>query len=380
MIRHAKRGVSFYSLVILIPLLIFVMVGEGLARRLAAPQPIPVPPPSSTIDPYQPNPYIVRMRPYLFSHIPGSRYFQARATYRVSYEINSLGFRGPEITPQPPAGLKRLLVIGDSIVEGHGNEFSATFAYLLNEQLRAAGWEVLNVGVQGASPIYFAANLERYLSLRPDAVLIVIFENDIFDDRFREKNYFDLPFLDDAGRLRLQTPPERWLSFSRFYTTLQRERQRALGSPLDPIVTRNLQELVVNDEQMALFQLSSFLVAPSLFDQQWGMSQSYLDYTVANLRQHQAQPLILSMSLLTLQPDMAPPFRDHAQLLDHHVAAWAESAQLPFLSLLPLISQAYATQPPAEVRLEGDGHPTPATHALLAETLGPWLLDQLKAR
>src|SRR5262245_46000646 len=124
------RSLAFYILVILIPLVLFLGLAEAIARLLAPAQLLPATPQAATIDPSQPNPYIVKMRPYLYAHIPGSSYVQARSNFQVKYEINSLGFRGPEILQQKPQGLKRLLVVGDSVTEGYGIEFTQTFAQL----------------------------------------------------------------------------------------------------------------------------------------------------------------------------------------------------------------------------------------------------------
>ncbi|MCP4699954.1 MAG: SGNH/GDSL hydrolase family protein, partial [Gammaproteobacteria bacterium] len=218
-----KKKSTLYFLMSAVVLFFILLAGETLARWFVTPARIPAPPPPlSVIDPYKANSYAMSMRPYLQFHIPGGMYIQARSYYRVKYEINSMGFRGPEFLEKKRTGLKRLLIIGDSMVEGHGCEFTNTFSYRLGEKGRKHGWEVLNIGVQGANPIYYAANVERYLSLRPDAVLLVLFENDVFEDRIQEGRFFNLPVLDNENALLMGHANKKFLFESRLYVLLRR--------------------------------------------------------------------------------------------------------------------------------------------------------------
>ena len=369
-----NRKVLFYMLVVLIPLTIFFILAESMARLLAPSRVLPDPPPISTIDPYQPNPYIIKMRPYLYSYIPGSTYIQARSSYQVKYEINTQGFRGPEIPYKKPEGLKRLLVIGDSIVEGHGNEFTQAFPYLLGENLQSSGWEVINVGVGGASPIYYAANMDRYLSLHPDAVLIVIYDNDIFGDRIREVEYFDLPFLDDADKLLGQSTIADVLSISRFYTVVRREWQKRISNtPVEQIAAQNRVNWAVFQEQLDLFKASPELASTSFVDQQWHMSQPYMDYVVTLFHKHNVQVFVTNLSIRA--PNF--PYYVHIRHFDEQISAWTKEKQLPFLSLLPVMAQAYEEKQPAEIIIVDDSHPTPEIHAMIETVLRPWLLQYL---
>ena len=193
--KYLRRG-----LILLLSTFVVVIGGEIMIRVCRTPHAFPPLPAPSTIDPYQTNPYVVRFRPFLYSHIPHARYTQARSYYQVDYRINARGYRGAEI-PAKQAGRPRLLVLGDSVTEGHGCAEAESYPSLLQQRLADAGWEVINAGVQGASPLYYAANLPRYLALQPDAVLLTIFENDVYGDRMLESSYFDLGWLDDTSTL-----------------------------------------------------------------------------------------------------------------------------------------------------------------------------------
>jgi hypothetical protein len=63
---------------------------------------------------------------------------------------NRLGFRGPDATPVPAPGIRRVLVLGDSVVFGHGVREEETFGAVLARRLNKDGpgpWEVLNAGL-----------------------------------------------------------------------------------------------------------------------------------------------------------------------------------------------------------------------------------------
>ena len=71
----------------------------------------------------------------------------------------------------------------------------------MNENLSSFGYEVINVGVQGGSPVYYATNLDRYLQFNPDIVVMILYENDLWEDRQRELNYNSLEHFDDIDKL-----------------------------------------------------------------------------------------------------------------------------------------------------------------------------------
>lgn len=115
-----------------------------------------------------------RLQPGLSGHFNGAR-----------YEVNALGLRGPEVAVPKPAGEKRVLFVGDSVVFGVGVNNDETIPAIVEsladqrssnpDQLR-----VLNMGV----PSY---NTEQELiqfetlgqSLQPDAAVLLFSPNDI---------------------------------------------------------------------------------------------------------------------------------------------------------------------------------------------------------
>ena len=370
------RTCFFYAGVIAIPLIFFLFSGEMTMRLLLKPQIIPVPPPPSTVDPYQPNPYIVQTRPYFYFHIPNAVYTQARAGYQVRYAINARGFRGPEPAVPKKNGVKRLVVIGDSIAEGHGNEFAQTFPYLLNKHLQSSGWEVVNAGVQGASPIYYATNAERYLALQPDAVLLLLYENDLREDRVRETIYFKLPSLDDADSI-LQPSASHDMPWSYLLLALTRLRRNFLHSPLESLIASNKKQTEANPEYQPSPKADPFLISARSLDECWRLSETYLDYLADILARHDVRLFVVNLSIHAVRPGSSTARQDYVRAVDEHASAWAKQRQLPFLSLLPMVRQAFAERRVAEVIIRGDGHPTAATHAQIEAVLRPWLLQNV---
>jgi lysophospholipase L1-like esterase len=103
-----------------------------------------------------------------------------------SVSINSLGFRGPEISAAKPEGTYRVLCLGDSYVFGDYVDDDETFPAALERNLRKThpdrSIEVVNAGVNGytiTDETAFA--LEKGLSLDPDALVVVFVLNDLAD-------------------------------------------------------------------------------------------------------------------------------------------------------------------------------------------------------
>jgi len=136
--------------------------------------PVPV---THTGAPYLPgNPYL------LWEMVAG-----VRSEMGVEVSVNTLGFRGPEITQEKPEGVHRVLVIGDSTVYGHGVAQDATFVSLLNESLGPT-IQVINLGVPGYSTEQSINLLNlRGWSLKPDLLLVASLWSDNNFDAFIDK-------------------------------------------------------------------------------------------------------------------------------------------------------------------------------------------------
>lgn len=371
------------SRVILLAFLAATLTGfltDGLAeigaRLFFKGNPLPPPPPPASINPYRPNPYIVNIRPFIYSHIPGSSYTQRLETHANPYRFNAIGFRGPEIPAAPPPGTGRLLVLGDSVVEGHGVDFVQTFTFLLGTRLASLGWETVNVGVQGASPVYFAANEKRYLSLHPDAALIIIHENDLFDDEQRERSYFQLPVTEEQYRL-LAGSRRSLLANSRLVALLDVARQKLGRSRVERIIEENGRQPRTVAAGPAAQKRYGTSIPAEQFDRRWAMSARYLDDLLATFTANNVATMVASLCTTSLAFGNDPIKAGHCENLNAHVAGWAAEKGVPFLSLVPILKEAFRQHDQWEVLLRGDYHPTPASHVLLADALFPFVAKEL---
>ncbi|MBV9727368.1 MAG: hypothetical protein JO299_19590 [Gammaproteobacteria bacterium] len=109
----------------------------------------------------------------------------------VRYRINSQGFRGEELLPAGQA--TRVLVYGDSFIQGDFTRTEDTFAVQLQQRLAAAGrsnLEVVNAGVAGYGPDQELRRMEDELpALKPTLVVVALYAGNDFGDLLRDKLY-----------------------------------------------------------------------------------------------------------------------------------------------------------------------------------------------
>lgn len=175
-----------------------------------------------------------------------------------------LGLRDPIATHEKPAGTSRIVLLGDSFVQGVGVDDPESVARRLDSRL-GASVEVVNGGVAGFGTAQEVLFFERDVArLSPDLVILVFFVgNDITNNNYRLelwnqdlklalKPYFDL--MPD-GSLRLYPPPpppptgmQEWIrTSSRLFNVVEtgvmlkldptwaREEHGAVGGIREPV-------------------------------------------------------------------------------------------------------------------------------------------------
>lgn len=130
---------------------------------------------------------------YVFGLKPDTVYkhYSYYGDFVATYRINSDGLRGDRnYGYKKTAGIKRVLILGDSFAFGRGVENDQTCAAILEKTLNGGGekFEVLNSGTLGYSPdneyVYLR---EKGLLFDPDAVILTVFpRNDIMDMRYHD--------------------------------------------------------------------------------------------------------------------------------------------------------------------------------------------------
>jgi hypothetical protein len=184
-----------------------------------------------------------------------SRVFVPECDCEVDLRFNRDGLRGPDRPYAKPPGVKRIALVGDSMLAAVATAEERTLARALERILTAARpdvtWDVMNAGVSSSSTgselALYREALARY---SPDLVVLVFWVgNDLADNSLAltqaPRLYFD---LDPDGRLRQlpfafePNPVAEWLDrTSRLYvwqkSALRQARAslRARGGALEPV-------------------------------------------------------------------------------------------------------------------------------------------------
>jgi len=113
-----------------------------------------------------------------------ANFSETRSTLDFSYhfQTNSQGIRYPEIPIEKPRGERRVVVVGDSFTEGWGVESDKVFTTLLENNFSTPDniTRFINCGLSGTAPLQYARILFQVcLNYHPDAVLIVLYSNDV---------------------------------------------------------------------------------------------------------------------------------------------------------------------------------------------------------
>lgn len=187
---------------------------------------------------FAPRTTINRFDPLLgWTKRPNASARRRTAEYDVTIRTNSRGLREPEaVAYAKPAGVKRILVVGDSFTLGTTVDRSETISASLQERLRREGRraQVLNGGTEGYATdqevLWLAAEGHRYT---PDVVVLQMYENDIYWNSQDHYLRYPKPRLPEGdGEIRLEDLPpladpgeEPWLV-----------RRTALGALLERLV------------------------------------------------------------------------------------------------------------------------------------------------
>ena len=319
----------------------------------------------------------------------------------VHVVTNSLGLRTPELTPRP-AGVRRVLALGDSFTFGHAVEGAETWPAVLQELLNARGgprYEVVNAGVSGhgtGQQLLLYDELEA--RVEPDLVVLGFsVVNDILDnlcvDAERYGGKTGAPCFRLEGTQLTLTPPQQaappertsWLPRSRAAELVMGQAKRlTLWDPRVLAIAHSL-GLRVRDTHLLPDTVAGWYderFAPA----GWTLTRRLL----LELRAHAGRrgaPLVLLLIPSALQVDrglqgaVAALADDRpaiqAFLRDPHrpqriLGDFCHGAELPCADPLPLSLAAEARGERHYYPI--DGHWTPAAHRIAAQLV----LEQLE--
>ena len=144
---------------------------------------------------------------------PGT-YSWGKKYERKAIYINRFGFHDDDFSENKAEGELRGLIVGDSIVMGHGVTAAETFANQLEKLLpgKVSGYktyQVINSGVEGYSTFQYVETLKRSLKFSPDFIVVGFCMNDVTEPYMVNKAYGGSG-LDYHGILQISQP---WVAY-----------------------------------------------------------------------------------------------------------------------------------------------------------------------
>jgi hypothetical protein len=264
--------------------------------------------------------------------------------------MNSRGYRDRERAIPKPAGVHRVLSLGDSFAWGFGVEYDDAYPQRVERGLvrhREEPWEVVNLALRGMNTAQEAAQLAgEGFAYEPDVVVLGYVLNDSEDSNAAETRRA-LDWVETARR-----PPTFW------------ER-----SALVRLVSHRLYATAQNRRRVADFL--------SMYDEQatgWVAGQEALRAMGARCREHGVPFVVVIFPLLANPLDEGYPFRT----VHEKVARSAEQAGARVVDLLP----AYRGLRWELLVVNGaeDEHPNEIAHRIAAGAVLRALNDVLPAK
>lgn len=366
---------------------------------------------------------------------PGAtgRWFNPPYEYDVDVVINSQGLRDVErVGYDKPDGVFRILLLGDSYVEGLRVPLEQTFGKVLEAALNASApaglrYEVVNAGVSGWGTdqqlLWLRSEGAKY---QPDLVLLAFFPGNDFQNVSEALEVANMgrvqkPFFQrtaDGLALRYhpfdhETVPQPAPSADLVETVPTRAAQRLAGLRAWLSQHSALHRFVATTVEEAVPALALRLAGWGLIDAPRAasvarMGPQYIPVAYGIYR----QPLEADWTeAIALASDLVTALRDEAAVLGSDLAVvsvpapeqvnperwqravqrysamqtgqWdleqpsraaqqvAQQAGVPFLDLLPIFQEAAASSEPLHLRV--DGHWTPAGERLAGEAVADFL-------
>jgi hypothetical protein len=300
--------------------------------------------------------------------------------YFWEHQSDGYGWRNPETWPEVD-----VVLLGDSMIYGHGVEEAQTVAHFLRLELSAV---VANQAVMGASPIDHLAIYRNFsIPLNPKVTVMFIYANDMMDLHSRPPKLLDrfirtgtLPQArryDRADLLSTLTFPEvsawqrlagrsRLYSLLRYYVPALRARPPAReGSPmLKPLDADPAADLAGID----------FQAIPSAW---FGRELAFTRRVIATMaRTAEAHDTVLVVAYL---PGQSSFFRKNDRKMPRLLVRFSKEYGVPFFEAGGSTWDQERRGFLPGSRLPIDGHLSPLGHELLARDLARFLRQRVPA-
>ncbi|MBN2492341.1 MAG: SGNH/GDSL hydrolase family protein [Planctomycetes bacterium] len=282
--------------------------------------------------------------------------------FSVRYRTNSHRLRDPERPLGRPAGVRRILVLGDSLTFGSGVNDEDTFVRQLERRLNASAdgghYEVINAACASWGTAHHLVFLEELgWKFEPDLVLMAFHDDDPKDNRLA-----DFVHLEEDGRFvllrRSVGAATKWTARIPLYAWL------AQHSHLFSRLRLQLAQWVKN-RRAAEPRRTDFLAPDKLPEAvwpeaDWRLTERLLAALADRARAHGAKLALLHV-----------PFPRYNRAVERRYVAMAEALSLPHLELIDLLDQHNTPADPTYFPV--NRHFTPKGHRLIAEALAAFL-------
>jgi hypothetical protein len=271
-----------------------------------------------------------------------------RAPYAVEFRYNSLRFRDRPLGPRP-AGVARVMVVGDSFTEGQGVKEPDTYARLLESRL-GEGFEVRNCARRGQD---FPELYDAFTDAIPFGADVVVYAMVLNDGartpEFQARQTYVNDWILERGQMEFKDDVRPWWTRSRV-VSLVADRWEARR--IDAASTRWYRELYTDANAEG-----------------WRRTQAFIREMDRRTRAQGGRFMIALWPLLVDLGDRYPFGATHEIL-----RRFAESAGIPFLDLRPALS----TRPAEALWVHPlDRHPNEVAHRIAADALTPMVRSLL---
>jgi len=268
---------------------------------------------------------------------------------RWTLTSNARGYRGALRPYAKPAGVRRVVCLGDSSTYGWGVEADETYAVQLETMLSRSGerWEVINLGMPGYTSVQGALLIDEALSYEPDVVTVSFGSNDGTQQGLSESEVL-------AVNRSFATRLSRILEVSRLYRGVRHVVYRAHNPATAPgrhLVARvpaaefESKLAVILDRVVSRGVLTVFVRITA---------KAPYDEALARVLAARATGLVDFSDLVRHHFDAVVAGREHPELARQVVATWG--------------AVAVAASPELYLRVDPT-HPGPIGHRLIAEAL-----------
>lgn len=207
---------------------------------------------------------------------PGTikRHKNTQLGFDVTYQINGKGFRGPAYDESKPAGIYRVMVLGDSNGFGWGIPEDKYFAAIINNELKDV--QVVNLSLSGyGTDQQYLRFIKEGMAYKPDLVIVQVTPNDFEEIQHPFFNQKPKPqfALSENGDLTLMNVPVKpvgvkcqdfydnslplpfkdWLDWHSYAYNFFNEKYFALKRKTSKSQSAELSREVFSEKSVALF-------------------------------------------------------------------------------------------------------------------------------